>query len=96
MSENQREMPRYKSHKEVHALKISHIDYGVGENYGLLLAFADEGYARIEIEAPEAVRIKQAMQPHIETGDLGYLVVYKDGYRSWSPTKAFEEGYTRQ
>ena len=24
-----------------------------------------------------------------------YLVVYDDGYVSWSPAKAFEEGYTR-
>jgi len=24
----------------------------------------------------------------------GYLVVYQDGYKSWSPAKAFEEGYT--
>lgn len=23
----------------------------------------------------------------------GYHVVYKDGYESWSPKKAFEEGY---
>ena len=26
--------------------------------------------------------------------DLGYYVVYGDGYKSWSPTKAFEEGYS--
>jgi hypothetical protein len=25
----------------------------------------------------------------------GYFVVYKDGYKSFSPAKAFEEGYTR-
>lgn len=24
-----------------------------------------------------------------------YYVVYDDGYASWSPAKAFEEGYTR-
>lgn len=26
--------------------------------------------------------------------DTGYVVRYSDGYQSWSPTKAFEEGYT--
>ena len=26
-------------------------------------------------------------------GEDGYKVVYKDGYESWSPKKAFEEGY---
>lgn len=25
----------------------------------------------------------------------GYFVVYEDGYESFSPAKAFEEGYTR-
>lgn len=25
----------------------------------------------------------------------GYYVVYEDGYKSFSPAKAFEEGYTR-
>ena len=25
----------------------------------------------------------------------GYYVVYKDGYKSFSPAKAFEEGYTK-
>lgn len=26
--------------------------------------------------------------------DEGYYVVYDDGYASWSPSKAFEDGYT--
>ena len=25
----------------------------------------------------------------------GYFVVYKDGYKSWSPAEAFEDGYTK-
>ena len=25
----------------------------------------------------------------------GYYVVYKDGYKSWSPAKAFEDGYSK-
>ena len=25
----------------------------------------------------------------------GYYVVYRDGYKSWSPAKEFEDGYTR-
>lgn len=25
-----------------------------------------------------------------------YIVIYEDGYISWSPAKAFEDGYTRQ
>jgi len=30
-------------------------------------------------------------QPHVG----GYLVFYKDGYKSFSPAEAFEDGYTR-
>lgn len=26
--------------------------------------------------------------------DMGYLVEYEDGYRSWSPSKPFEDGYS--
>jgi len=25
-----------------------------------------------------------------------YIVIYEDGYKSWSPAKAFEDGYTRK
>lgn len=28
-----------------------------------------------------------------KTGD--YIVIYEDGYKSWSPAKAFEDGYAR-
>lgn len=34
-----------------------------------------------------------AAKPMDKDGQEGYEVVYKDGYRSWSPKKAFEEGY---
>ncbi len=91
---NEMEMPKYKCHKEVHALKIQRMKFN-GDNGDIELSFLDEGYADIIIDYPEAARIKQAMQPHIETGDTGYLVVYEDGYRSWSPTEPFESGYTR-
>ena len=29
-----------------------------------------------------------------KSDDLGYLVEYEDGYRSWSPSKPFEDGYS--
>ncbi len=86
------EMPKYKCHKEVHALKIDFIGF---QDDGVEFTFKDEGFEPLVIKYPEAARFKQAIQTHIETNDNGYLVVYEDGYRSWSPTKAFEEGYTR-
>ena len=85
-------MPRYKCHKVVHALKIKRIDYPTGRDmFGLKLVIDDAGYEPIYIRYPEAARFKQMIEP--ESDDPGYLVVYKGGYRAWSPTKEFEAGY---
>lgn len=94
-------LPKYVSHKEVWALKIAEIfplyfplycegaaDPGPEHQVGVRLRFADDSYAPIDLELSYAQRIKQG-------DDLGYYVRYADGYESWSPTKAFEEGYTR-
>lgn len=82
------EMPKYKCHKEVHALKIA----DVHANYDGLLVItpADTGHEPFVVMDPGwKDRYKG------DGVDLGYYVVYEDGYTSWSPTKAFEEGYTR-
>ena len=81
-----REMPRYKCHKEVWALKIAALE--VQENGSAKIAPEDKGYA------PFGTRVSWADQFHGDDNDLGYYVVYRGGYTSWSPTKAFEEGYT--
>jgi hypothetical protein len=87
-----REMPRYKSHKEVWALKIANIVRdGEGENRetdgSATLTPAEEGYA------PIRVTYDYLRKHNPQVG--GYYVVYKDGYQSYSPAQAFEEGYTR-
>lgn len=74
------EMPRYKCHKEVWALKIARVD-------GCKLSFADAGYAPLCVDAKMFARYKPV------PGD--YYVQYDDGYKSISPQKAFEEGYSR-
>ena len=79
-------MPRYKCHKEVWALKIAAIE--TREDGSATLAFEDPGYA------PTIVK-DFSLKFKGNEDDLGYYVVYNDGYTSWSPTKAFEEGYTR-
>lgn len=79
------EMPKYKSHKEVHALKIHSVD--ILDNGDAIIMPADEGYASFQVS-------KEYVEKHKPTAD-GYYVVYEDGYRSWSPAKAFEEGYTK-
>jgi hypothetical protein len=80
-----REMPRYKCHKEVWALKIRNVIPGIEgaatifpEDAGYAPFFADAAY--IAKHNPQAG---------------GYYVVYSDGYRSFSPASAFEEGYSK-
>ncbi len=95
------EMPRYKCHKEVWALKIkqvikhAHPDplfndamfEASPEFQGAHLFFEDAGYGPVPVEA------NWYRKHNPEAG--GYYVLYKDGYRSFSPADAFEEGYTR-
>jgi hypothetical protein len=77
-----RAMPRYRCHKEVCALQIKAVAIDLST-----LVFSDPGFAPITL-TPEWLR-KHSPQPG------GYYVVYSDGYTSYSPQKAFEEGYTR-
>jgi hypothetical protein len=89
-----REMPRYHCHKEVWALKIKAIlnpNEGIPseDNGERILTFSDDG-----AEAAAFLVSPDYMAKHNpEIG--GYYVVYKDGYKSFSPAAAFEEGYTR-
>lgn len=87
----QREMPRYQSHKVVHALKLRKVDR-LARPRMVLFCPADPEYAVIEVPVEDELAKREQSG---QQGDPGYLVVYPDGFRSWSPTKAFEEGYTR-
>jgi hypothetical protein len=83
------QMPRYKCHKEVYALKIDSLRkvQNDDDTYSIWLTPADKGYAPFALDREYLARNKP------EVG--GYYVVYDDGYKSYSPAKAFEEGYTR-
>lgn len=80
MTDMQQELPRYQCLKQVRALKIADIA-------GNIITPADEGYAPFEV--PSAYLAKHQPQPG------GYFVVYDDGYNSFSPAEAFEQGYRR-
>lgn len=81
------EMPRYQCFKKVWALKIAGISLPQNEAGDAELAFEEEGYAPILME-------KEWLDKHNpEVG--GYYVVYEGGYKSYSPAKAFEGGYSR-
>jgi hypothetical protein len=79
------EMPRYQCHKKVHALKIAHFQKNPDDS-GVITP-AEQGYASFPV-SPEYVTKHNPVEG-------GYYVVYDDGYKSFSPAKAFEEGYTK-
>ena len=87
-----RELPRYKCHKEVWALKIKEVQLVAGEGTPSgakeikRLVFENGHYAPIEVDA-------DYVRKHDPQAG-GYYVVYEDGYKSFSPAQAFEEGYT--
>jgi len=84
MVNTQRQMRQYQSHKKVWALKIERIN--ISEAIGGGLLHVEQGFAPINID-------KEYINKH-QPKVGGYYVVYKDGYKSFSPAKAFEEGYS--
>lgn len=81
-------MPQYQSHKKVWALKISKVelvgtDTTTDENEIVMVHF--DGHF-----APRKFSLRSKPKP--EAG--WYYVQYPDGYESFSPAAAFEEGYT--
>ena len=87
------EMPKYRSHKEVWALKIAAIE--IHKDGSATIAPKDEGYAPFNTDTKFANRFPASPKLMEDGADLGYFVQYKDGYQSWSPSDAFEEGYVR-
>jgi hypothetical protein len=99
-SMTQTPMPRYQCHKKVWALKIASVEIvrptieelqsildGKGTiEVGAIITPADHGYGPFGVSSDYVS--KHDPQPG------GYYVVYDDGYKSFSPATAFEEGYT--
>lgn len=82
-------LPRYRCHKIVRAAWIVHVDEAAGS---LMLEYdAANGtdVHRVSIEPAAGYFAKH--RP--EAG--GYFVVYDDGYQSFSPAKAFLDGYAK-
>lgn len=91
----QRELPKYKYHKVVHALKIKSIR--MGGPVGFIIEPVEEGYVPFDVSMRWVEKYAPSFLGGRGTADMigGYYVVYEDGYCSFSPQKAFEEGYTR-
>ncbi len=80
-----REMPRYKCHKEVHALKIKSVAQHGSYMSVWVITPVDDGYEPFNV-------VKEFIERHNpQPGD--YYVVYDDDYKSISPAEAFEHGY---
>lgn len=79
----QRELPRYRCQKEVHALKIARIE----RDAVTLIHFEPAGQY-------EPVQVSFSWDTRHRPNAGGYYVVYADGYTGYSPAAAFESGYT--
>lgn len=80
-------MKTYKCHKVVKAAKIVGWNGSRASNGELTGSWFD-----IECDDGQTYRIEGLRGAMPEAGR--YLVEYEDGYRSVSPAKAFEDGYT--
>jgi hypothetical protein len=79
-------LPLYECHKKVRAAKITDVRYQDPEQSVLTLDPGDG--SKIEIWVRNGFIAKHNPQAG------GYYVMYEDGYVSYSPAKAFEEGYS--
>jgi len=77
-------MQKYVSHKEVKGFKIEQIKR-LPEGAALLMP---------DMRAEDGVEVNAAYVEKHKPAVDGYYVRYIDGYESWSPAGAFEEGYT--
>lgn len=78
-------LPHFKCHKVVRAAKIADMLVRIGSDA-----------VRLEFDGiPGAVEVSRDWMHRTEAEIGGYFVLYEDGYASYSPAKAFEEGYTQ-
>jgi hypothetical protein len=84
------ELPRYQCHKQVGALEIAEVLPGqkphAWASRSAELVFVDSRFLPITVSHEWCTK-------HVPVAG-GYLVVYEDGYHSFSPKAAFEAGYS--
>lgn len=84
MSETKDGLALYQCHKRVHAAKITSVVRTRKPALAVTLMLENGRYI---VASPEFMKCNKP-----EAG--GYFVRYTDGYESFSPAQAFEEGYT--
>jgi len=80
-------MQKYKSHKTVEAAKIDRID-------SLWKHQLPPFKAQIKCKGLDAFTVSAEYMEKHKPIPGGYYVKYADGYESFSPAEAFEDGYT--
>lgn len=86
-------LPEYQCHKKVRALKIGNVIIKHHDNdhfaqiTGATIVPADSTIPSFEVPGD------YVKKHNPQSG--GYYVLYEDGYSSYSPAKAFEDGYTK-
>lgn len=85
MDDAKQRIPQYQCHKKVRAAKIIEIHYQLGAK--AVLKFEEDIGLAVVVDAVYLTK----HDPRIG----GYYILYEDGYESFSPAQAFEEGYTR-
>lgn len=93
------ELPEYTCHKRVRAAKIVIAENRRRSDAPIIVAdFVIDLILTLDVDGTNMTHVAAANSPlrYKELADIvgGYLVIYSDGYESWSPAKAFEEGYT--
>lgn len=79
-------MKTYQCHKKVQAGKVVR----AWDSHPFYWARLEDGQDKIiSYRTLEMIKEDEA-----KGHDIGYLVVYEDGYTSYSPTEPFESGYT--
>lgn len=84
-------LPRWQCHKVVRAAKIVVVREMNRDGAKLYL---DVGVGMMGAEGTDVSVTSDWVTKH-RPCPSGYFVVYDDGYQSFSPAEAFEEGYTR-
>ena len=82
--------PLFQCHKQVRAMKLEDVRRSVDGT--LHLVYCAGKYSEKACWSADSEFAKRCRA--FEENDPGYIVEYPDGFISWSPTKAFEDGYS--
>lgn len=80
--------PAYRSHKYVRAFKVARIESGTREGGNSWVIYPTDG-------SLPPYEVTHQWRTHFQPKTGGYIVFYRDGYVSYSPATAFEEGNTK-